>query len=88
MKQLMKERIKRFQDKLLNEFFDVSEKIREQKEIEQNLLDPENAPDIQELLDQNLEEIIQNSETYENVQVMTAKKKEHEEIKRGADELT
>lgn len=56
--------------------------------MDANLLDPENAPDLQELLDRNLEEVIQNSETYENVQVMTAKKKEHEELKRNANDLT
>ena len=60
-------RLKMFQEQLLNEFFDISEAIRDDEELRQEMLRPTGERPVEDIIEKNLGEIMAESVAYENI---------------------
>jgi hypothetical protein len=56
-----------FQERLLDEFFDISEVIRDQRTMQQELVNPTGEKPSDEIFEYNLEEIMAESAVYQHV---------------------
>ena len=57
----------KFQKRLLDEFFDISEVIRDQQTMQQELANPTGEKPSDEIFEHNLEEIMAESAVYQHV---------------------
>ena len=61
------ERLSTFQERLLDEFIDISEAIREDEDRRQEMLHPNGEMPLEDIIENNLEEIMAASVAYENI---------------------
>lgn len=61
------ERLSTFQERLLDEFIDISEAIREDEDQRQEMLHPNGEMPLEDIIENNLEEIMAASVAYENI---------------------
>lgn len=61
------QRLNAFQEQLLNEFFDISEAIREDEDLRREMLHPTGERPMEDIIENNLEEIMAESVAYENI---------------------
>lgn len=57
----------KFQERLLDEFFDISEVIRDQQTMQQELVNPTGDLPSDEIFEHNLEKIMAESAVYQHV---------------------
>ena len=60
-------RLNVFQEQLLNEFFDISEAIRDDEDLRQEMLRPTGERPMEDIIENNLEEIMAESVVYESI---------------------
>ena len=84
--------MKQFQGKLLDEYFDMDQEIKDQQNRRNCAQDPTLAAgvagDMTDVLESNLEEIMVNSEVHDNVQAIGETKKQLDDLQESASKIT
>ena len=82
------EKFNQYQGKLLDEFFDVSEDIRNHEYLAKEIKDPTIAEDMDNVIENHLEKIMKDSEVYGLVNIATKQKKDLEMVRQNANQMS
>lgn len=87
-KEVRDESIGKFMKGVSDKRQDISKEIADYKQNKAWLGDPGKAPDLQELLDANIEQVFNDIGLYQQIKVIAKNKQRIEKTKKLADEMT